>query len=232
MSACCGHDHGHFHDAETSRAYRRVLWFALVVNGAMFAAEMAGAFFSRSVALQADALDFLGDAANYGISLAVVGMHLRWRARAALVKGLSMGLFGLWVIGTTAWRVMEGGVPHAATISAVGTLALVANVAVAVALFKFREGDANMRSVWLCSRNDAIANVAVIAAGGGVWLSNTFWPDVLVGGIIASLALIASADVLRRARAELRQAREDGDQGGDQADAAHRHGAAHPAAAD
>lgn len=227
MSACCGHDHGHFHDAETSRAYRRVLWFALVVNGAMFVAEMAGAFFSRSVALQADALDFLGDAANYGISLAVVGMHLRWRARAALVKGLSMGLFGLWVIGTTAWRVMEGGVPHAATISAVGTLALVANVAVAATLFKFREGDANMRSVWLCSRNDAIANVAVIAAGGGVWLSNTFWPDVLVGGFIASLALIASVDVLRRARAELRQAREDGDQ----ADA-HRHDAAHPAAAD
>ncbi|MAO54896.1 MAG: cation transporter [Rhodospirillaceae bacterium] len=227
MSACCGHDHGHFHDAETSQAYRRVLWFALVVNGAMFAAEMAGAFFSRSVALQADALDFLGDAANYGISLAVVGMHLRWRARAALVKGLSMGLFGIWVIGTTAWRVMEGGVPHAATISAVGTLALVANVAVAVALFKFREGDANMRSVWLCSRNDAIANVAVIAAGGGVWLSNTFWPDVLVGGIIASLALIASVDVLRRARAELRQVREEGDNA-----AAHHDGAAHPAAAD
>ena len=227
MSVCCGHDHGHFHDAETSRAYRRVLWFALVVNGAMFAAEMAGAFFSRSVALQADALDFLGDAANYGISLAVVGMHLRWRARAALVKGLSMGLFGIWVIGTTAWRVMEGGVPHAATISAVGTLALVANVAVAVALFKFREGDANMRSVWLCSRNDAIANVAVIAAGGGVWLSNTFWPDVLVGGIIASLALIASVDVLRRARAELRQVREEGDNA-----AAHHDGAAHPAAAD
>ena len=234
MSAFC-HDHCHdhgpgpgaFHDAETSRAYRRVLWFALVVNGAMFAAEMAGAFFSQSVALQADALDFLGDAANYGISLAVVGMHLRWRARAALVKGLSMGLFGIWVIGTTAWRVMEGGVPHAATISAVGTLALVANVAVAVALFKFREGDANMRSVWLCSRNDAIANVAVIAAGGGVWLSNTFWPDVLVGGIIASLALIASVDVLRRARAELRQVREEGDQ-----EAAHHDGAARPAAAD
>ena len=204
-----------------------MLWFALVVNGAMFAAEMAGAFFSRSVALQADALDFLGDAANYGISLAVVGLHLRWRARAALVKGLSMGLFGVWVIGTTAWRVMEGGVPHAATISAVGTLALVANVAVAVALFKFREGDANMRSVWLCSRNDAIANVAVIAAGGGVWLSNTFWPDVLVGGIIASLALIASVDVLRRARAELRQVREDGDHA-----AAHHDGAARSAVAD
>lgn len=206
MSACC--DHGHLQDAATSRAYRRVLWFALIVNGAMFFGEMAGAYLSKSVALQADALDFLGDAANYGISLAVVGMHLAWRARAAMVKGLSMGLFGLWVIGTTVWRIAEGGVPEAHIITGVGVLALAANLAVTVALFKFREGDANMRSVWLCSRNDAIANVAVIAAGGGVWLTGTFWPDVAVGGIIAGLALFASAEVIRRARGELRQARE------------------------
>ena len=207
MSACCDHDHGHFRDGATSRAYRRVLWFALIVNAAMFAAELTGAYLSRSVALQADALDFLGDAANYGISLAVVGMHLAWRARAALVKGLSMGLFGLWVIGTTVWRIAEGSVPEAHIITGVGVLALAANVAVAAALFRYREGDANMRSVWLCSRNDAIANVAVIAAGGGVWLTGTFWLDVAVGGLIAALALIASADVIRRARGELRQAR-------------------------
>ncbi len=205
MSACC--DHGHLQDAAASRAYRRVLWFALIVNGAMFFGEMAGAYLSKSVALQADALDFLGDAANYGISLAVVGMHLAWRARAAMVKGLSMGLFGLWVIGTTVWRIAEGGVPEAHIITGVGVLALVANLAVTVALFKFREGDANMRSVWLCSRNDAIANVAVIAAGGGVWLSGTFWPDVAVGGIIAGLALFASAEIIRRALGELRQVR-------------------------
>ncbi|HBT44004.1 MAG TPA: cation transporter [Rhodospirillaceae bacterium] len=210
MSACCdhGHDHSPFTDAAASQAYRRVLWFALIVNGAMFFGELAGAYLSKSVALQADALDFLGDAANYGISLAVVGMHLAWRARAAMVKGLSMGLFGLWVIGTTVWRIAEGGVPEAHIITGVGVLALAANLAVTVALFKFREGDANMRSVWLCSRNDAIANVAVIAAGGGVWLTGTFWPDVAVGGIIAGLALFASAEVIRRARGELRQARE------------------------
>lgn len=205
MSACCGN--GPFQDAATSQAYRRVLWFALIVNGAMFLAEMTGAFFSRSVALQADALDFLGDAANYGISLAVVGLHLRWRARAAMVKGLSMGAFGLWVVATTVWRITEGGVPEAHIITWVGGLALAANVAVALALFRYREGDANMRSVWLCSRNDAIANVAVIAAGGGVWMTGTFWPDVAVGAIIAGLALFASVDVIRRALAELRQAR-------------------------
>jgi Co/Zn/Cd efflux system component len=211
MSACCDHDHGpkDFHDAETSRAYRRVLWFALAVNAAMFVAEMTGAFFSKSVALQADALDFLGDAANYGISLAVIGLHLRWRARAALLKGASMGLFGLWVIGTTVWRIVEGGVPEAHIITGVGIAALIANVSVAMALFRFREGDANMRSVWLCSRNDAIANVAVIAAGGGVWLSGTFWPDVMVGGVIAGLALMASVDVLRRAAVEHRHATAD-----------------------
>lgn len=210
MSACCdhGHDHGAFTDAATSAAYRRVLWFALIVNGGMFFGEMAGAYLSKSVALQADALDFMGDAVNYGISLAVVGMHLVWRARAAMVKGLSMGLFGLWVIGTMGWRFVEGGVPEAHIITSVGVLALIANVAVSVALFKFREGDANMRSVWLCSRNDAIANIAVIAAGGGVWLSDTFWPDVAVGGIIATLALFASVDIIRRARGELRQAAE------------------------
>ncbi|MEQ8807138.1 MAG: cation transporter [Rhodospirillales bacterium] len=210
MSACCdhGHDNGPFTDAAASQAYRRVLWFALIVNGGMFFGELAGAYLSKSIALQADALDFLGDAANYGISLAVVGMHLAWRARAALIKGLSMGLFGLWVIGTTVWRIAEGGVPEAHIITGVGVLALIANVVVALALFKYRDGDANMRSVWLCSRNDAIANVAVIAAGGGVWLSGTFWPDVAVGGIIAGLALFASAEVIRRARGELRQARE------------------------
>ena len=205
MSACC--DHNTFHDGATSRSYRRVLWFALIINAGMFAAELAGAMISRSVALQADALDFLGDAANYGISLAVVGMHLRWRARAALLKGLSMGAFGIWVIGTTLWRVYEGGVPEAHIITGVGFAALVANVSVALALFRYRDGDANMRSVWLCSRNDAIANVAVIAAGAGVWFSGTFWPDVAVGAVIAGLALFASVDVIRRARDELRAAK-------------------------
>lgn len=204
MSSCC---EAPVLDAATSRAYRRVLWLALIINATMFAIELTGAFLSRSVALQADAVDFLGDAANYGLSLAVVGMHLRWRARAALVKGLSMGAFGIWVLATTVFRILEGGAPDASVISAVGTLALVANVTVAVMLFKYREGDANMRSVWLCTRNDAIANIAVIAAGGGVWLSGSFWPDVAVGIGIAMLALTASIDVLRRALDELKSTR-------------------------
>ena len=203
MSTCCD---GPTLDKEISRAYARVLWIALIVNAAMFAVEMAGAFFSRSVALQADALDFLGDAANYGISLAVVGMALTWRARAALLKGLTMGLFGIWVLGTTIYRVQMGGVPEADLISGVGTLALMANLGVAAMLYRYREGDANMRSVWLCSRNDAIANIAVIAAGAGVWITGTFWPDILVGVGIAALALTASVDVIRRSLAELRQA--------------------------
>ena len=207
MSACCDHDcdpgPAAFHDDEKARAYRRVLWFALVVNAGMFGVEIAGALISGSVALQADA-------ANYGISLAVVGMHLAWRARAALMKGLSMGAFGLWVIGTTLWRITQGGVPEAHIITSVGLAALLANVAVAAALYRYRAGDANMRSVWLCSRNDAIANVAVIAAGAGVWATGSFWPDVAVGAVIAGLALTASVDVVRRAIVELRTAKNAG----------------------
>ncbi len=198
----------HYHDTAISRAYARVLWVALVVNGTMFAVELTAAFLSRSVALQADALDFLGDAANYGLSLAVVGMHLRWRARAALIKGLTMGLFGIWVLATTVWRIHEGGVPEAHMITTIGTLALLANLSVTAMLFKYRDGDANMRSVWLCSRNDVIANIAVIGAGTGVWMSGTFWPDVLVGAVIALLALTAAIDVVRRARAELTVAKQ------------------------
>jgi len=203
MSSCC---EAPLLDAETSRAYRRVLWLALVINGAMFAIELTGAFLSRSVALQADALDFLGDAANYGLSLAVVGLHLRWRARAALIKGLSMGAFGIWVLATTVFRIMDGGTPEAEIITGIGALALVANLAVAFMLFKYRDGDANMRSVWLCTRNDSIANVAVVAAGAGVWISGSFWPDIAVGVGIALLALTASVEVLRRSVAELKAA--------------------------
>lgn len=206
MSATC-HDHCHTHSAEVTGAFRRVLWVALALNLGMFCLELTAALLGRSVALQADALDFLGDSANYAISLLVVGMHLRWRARAALLKGASMGLFGLWVLGTTAWRIHQGTVPDAQTISVVGVMAFVVNVVSAVLLYRFRSGDANMRSVWLCSRNDALANVAVIAAGAGVWATGTFWPDALVGLGIALLALTSAVEVLRRAGGELRHVR-------------------------
>ena len=156
-------------------AYRSALWAVLAINAAMFVAEMTAGVWGQSVALQADALDFLGDSATYAMTLIVLGMSLRWRAAAAMIKGL-----------------------------AIGTLALAANVISAVILFRYRKGDSNMRSVWLCTRNDVIANLAVIAAASGVWVSGTGWPDLAVGAIIATLALSSSVAVLRQARGELR----------------------------
>lgn len=201
MSAsCCDHDPV---PQAVNRMFRRVLWAALGINVAMFAIEIVAAVIGKSVSLQADAIDFLGDAGNYGISLLVLGLGLIWRARAAMLKGATMGLFGLWVFGTTVHHVVAGNFPSASIMGAVGFLALAANVACAVMLYKFRDGDANMRSVWLCSRNDAIGNVAVMAAAGGVWATGTLWPDVIVGIGIATLAISAGIQVLCRARREL-----------------------------
>lgn len=201
----CAADHaGHGH---LDPRYRRVLWLALAINGAMCLIEIGAGVLAGSVALQADALDFLGDAANYAISLAVLGWSLRWRAGTALLKGLSMGLFGLWVLFNTILHAVSGTVPEPALMGAVGSLALAANVAVALMLYRFRTGDSNMRSVWLCSRNDAIANIAVMVAASGVFLSGTGWPDLLVGAVMALLALSAAAQVLRQAAAELRPER-------------------------
>lgn len=186
--------------------YRRVLWAVLVLNAAMFGIELAAGLMGDSVSLQADAIDFLGDAATYGLTLLVLDMTLAWRARAALVKGATMGLFGLWIIGMSAWTALAGSVPQAATMGTVGAAALVINVLCAILLFAWREGDANMRSVWLCSRNDAIGNVAVIAAGAGVFATGTPWPDLTVAAVMAGLALSSSWKVLRHARAEHREA--------------------------
>jgi Co/Zn/Cd efflux system component len=157
------------------------------------------------VSLQADALDFLGDAANYGLSLSVLSLGLVWRARAALVKGISMGLFGLWVIGAATMNVIGGALPDAPTMGVVGFLALVANVGVAMMLYQYREGDANMRSVWLCTRNDAIGNAAVMVAALGVFGTGTLWPDIAVAAVMASLALSASYLTIRSALGELKQ---------------------------
>jgi Co/Zn/Cd efflux system component len=155
------------------------------------------------VSLQADALDFFGDAANYGISLSVLTLALVWRARAALVKGVSMGLFGIGVLVASAASVLSGATPHAATMGAIGILAFVANLGVAVMLYRFREGDANMRSVWLCTRNDAFGNLAVVVAALGVFGTGTFWPDIAVASVMAGLALSASASTIRGAMLEL-----------------------------
>jgi Co/Zn/Cd efflux system component len=183
-----------------------VLWAALLINAAMFAVEIGAGLRSGSVSLLADAIDFLGDAANYGVSLWVLGLSLRHRAGAALLKGASMGLFGVAVLGHALWSFSQGTVPEAATMGAVGALALLANVAVAAMLYAWREGDANMRSVWLCSRNDAIGNLAVMAAALGVFGTSQGWPDLIVAGVMAGLALSGAVAVIRQARGEWRGA--------------------------
>ena len=187
-----------------TEAYRRALIAVLVINAVMFVIEAGAGLGAGSVSLQADALDFLGDAASYGISLLVLSMTIRWRAGAALMKGLSMGLFGLWVMGATIYNLIYLDRPDVLVMGSVGTLALVANVVSALILYRFREGDANMRSVWLCTRNDAIGNIAVLAAAGGVFASNTAWPDLAVAAVMAGLALNAAFLVTRHAMAELR----------------------------
>jgi Co/Zn/Cd efflux system component len=205
MSAsCCHHDHGHDHGTgATDPTYRRVLWAALVINAGMFAAEIVAGLLAGSVSLLADSVDFLGDAANYGLSLFVLGMSLQRRATAALLKGVSMGLFGLWVAGTAIAHAAAGTVPEAFVMGWVGFAALAANVIVTVLLFRYRTGDANMRSVWLCSRNDAIGNVAVMLAAAGVFATGTGWPDIAVAALMASLALWGSVQVIRQALGEI-----------------------------
>jgi Co/Zn/Cd efflux system component len=206
MSAHCHHDHGHDHEhlsASDTPRYRRVLWVALILNAAMFAVEIGAGFRSGSVSLLADAIDFFGDSANYGVTLAVLSMGLAWRARAAVLKGVSMLGFGVFVAGKTVWSAMHGVPPEALTMGVVGTLALAVNVLVAVMLYAFREGDANMRSVWLCSRNDAIGNVAVMIAALGVFGTGTAWPDLAVAAAMAVLAISGGWSVLKQARGEL-----------------------------
>ena len=205
MSAnCCEHDHDHEHlSASDTPRYRRVLWVALALNAAMFALEIGAGLRSGSVSLLADAIDFFGDAANYGVSLAVLSMGLAWRARAALLKGASMLGFGLFVAARAAWSATQGVPPEAITMGVVGALALAVNVAVALMLYAFREGDANMRSVWLCSRNDAIGNVAVMGAALGVLGTGSVWPDLAVAIVMAGLAITGGWSVLRQARGEL-----------------------------
>ena len=174
----------------------------------MFLVEIVAGLAAGSAALQADALDFFADAANYGISLSVLGLGVRWRAGAALVKGGSMGLFGLWVIGTVIWHALHGTVPSWGTMGAVGIAALIANAACLGLLYAWRDGDANMRSVWICSRNDVLANLAVLAAALGVFGTGTGWPDIIVAAVMAALALQGAATVVRQATAELRAPRQ------------------------
>jgi Co/Zn/Cd efflux system component len=204
MAGCCHDEHcGAEKPAPNSPGWRAALWIALAVNGAMFAAEIIAGMAAGSASLQADALDFLGDTANYAISLGVAGMALTWRARAALVKGLCLLVLGLWVIGSTVWHAVTATLPEADVMGVVAIVALLANGAVALMLYRFRTGDANMRSVWICSRNDAIGNLAVLAAAAGVFGTGTGWPDLIVAAIMAALSLSGGWQIVRQARGEL-----------------------------
>lgn len=203
MSSCCSGSCPSRSTPPDDR-YRKVLWAALFINALMFGVELAASLAAGSLALLADSADFLGDAANYGVSLFVLGMAPVWRSRVAYGKGLVMGLFGMLVLGRALWTGAGGEVPHAPTMGAVGIAALLANVAVAAMLYAFRDGDANMRSVWLCTRNDMIGNLAVLLAALGVFGTGAGWPDIAVAAVMGLLGLSAAWDVVRRARGELR----------------------------
>ena len=186
--------------------YRRVLWIVLAINALMFAVEVVAGLAAGSSSLQADALDFLGDAVNYAISLFVVGMALRYRAIAAFLKGATMGVLGVWVLGITAWNVWHETLPSAVTMGAVGVAALIVNAASFGLLWAYRGGDANMRSAWVCTRNDVLGNLAVLVAALGVFGTGTGWPDVIVALIMAGLALQGAWIVLQQSLQELRVA--------------------------
>lgn len=199
MAGCCGHD-AKFDGV--SDDYKRRLWLVIALNGTMFAVEMMAGHMAKSQALQADALDFLGDALTYGISLAVIGASVRARTNAALAKGISLLLMGLWVFGSTIYRVFYVGVPEAEIMGVVGFFALLTNLASVLLLVRYKDGDANVRSVWLCSRNDAIGNVAVMLAALGVWGTATGWPDLIVATVMAGLFLSSAFQIVRQALAE------------------------------
>ena len=202
MSATCRH-HAPAFDG-MSDGYRRRLIAVIAINAVMFVVEMTAGQLSGSQALQADALDFFADSITYGASLAVIGMALSTRSLVALAKGASLAVMGLWVFGSTVYRVFVVGVPEAEIMGVIGFLALAANVASVLILMRHKDGDANVRSVWLCSRNDAIGNVAVMVAALGVWGTATAWPDLAVAAIMAGLFLTSSAKILRQAWQEYR----------------------------
>jgi Co/Zn/Cd efflux system component len=201
----CNHDHFSADMASAPPGYRRVLWIALAANAVMFAVEIATGLKSGSVSLLADSIDFFGDAANCAVTLAVLSMGALWRGRAALLKAASMLGFGILVLGKTFWSMRLGLTPEPMAMGLVGVLALATNLGVAALLYAFREGDANMRSVWLCTRNDALGNIAVMLAALGVFGTGTAWPDLLVAAGMALLAISSGWSVLRQARRELAQ---------------------------
>lgn len=201
MSDCCGQTS---FDG-TSKSYRRALLAVIAINAIMFIVELSAGYLARSQALKADALDFGGDAATYAISLAVIGMSASVRAKASLFKAGSLALIALFILGSTIARVFSDGSPETITMSIIGGLALAANLLSVLILLRWRDGDSNVRSVWLCSRNDAIGNVAVMLAALGVWGTATGWPDLIVAGVMGGLFLSSALQITRQALAERRE---------------------------
>ena len=189
-----------------SPVFKRALIAVIAINATMFLVEMSAGYLGSSQALKADALDFAGDTATYALSLAVIGAALRTRATAALIKGASLGLMALFALTTTVASAFGDASPAVPVMSGIGLLALAANAASVFILIRWRDGDSNVRSVWLCSRNDAIGNVAVIAAGGAVWLTGSFWPDLFVAALLASLFMKSSVSITSQALREINAA--------------------------
>jgi cation diffusion facilitator family transporter len=187
----------------------RVLSWVLAINLIMFFVEFGAGLLARSSALLADSLDMLGDSLVYGFSLAVLHKSLAWRARAALFKGAIMVVFGVGVLVGTALRVRTGVPPLAPTMAVIGALALAANTVCFLLLWRHRADDINLRSTWLCSRNDLIANSSVLGAAAMVAWSGSLWPDAIVGAGIAYLFLRTAFGVVREALAELGRAKEE-----------------------
>lgn len=205
MSSSCGHDHGISGDIST--AYKTALWAVVIINIGMAVVEIVGGGLAESMALQADALDFVADGASYGLSLAVIGAALAVRARVALLKGISLLLMSVTVLGMSVYRLIDGPVPDAPIMSGIGLAALAANVLSVLILMKWKDGDANMRAVWVCSRNDAIGNVVVIAAAGVVYLTGSHLPDLVAALIMAGLFFRGALEITSRARIELKHAK-------------------------
>ncbi|MEJ2619369.1 MAG: cation transporter [Candidatus Thiodiazotropha sp.] len=203
MPPCCTSSHCSDNLGSIDPRFRTTLWIALFVNMIMFAIEIVGGLFANSVSLLADAVDFAGDAANYALSLSVLSLGILWRARAALFKGVTMGVYGLLVIAKTVWAGLYGVPPEPYSMGIIGLAALVANLSVAIMLYRFRDGDANMRSVWLCSRNDSIVNLMIILAALGVLGTASRWPDLIVAGVVSGLAIGSAVSIIRQARNEI-----------------------------
>ena len=188
-----------------STTYKRVLLVVIAINVLMFGVEMAASVHANSMALRADALDFLGDSFTYTITLLVIGHSLRWRSTAALFKGLTLAVMGVWVLGSTLYQVFILGQPDEYIMGGIAILAFMANVISALLLLRYRNGDANIRSVWLCSRNDAIGNLAVVLSAGLVAITHSAWPDLVVAALMSALFLHSATLVIRQALTELKE---------------------------